>query len=405
LAILDVHQIAKTIRNQEKPSAPAPRERVLLSILISRKEGAPRLQKSVKGPPLLLELDVRCPVDLRSYTHDRDRMTQQSSPFKELKDFLTQQMRMSHLYQPLMLKTLIEGDGFALLKDIALSFLVHDESQIEYYIEITKRMPGPVLTRHQLVRREGTGFRLIPDVQQLKSDERRELLRLCNEAVANYAGQRGRKLYAHRRIALGDISGTVRYEVLRRAGFRCELCGIPASERALEVDHVLPRRHGGKDEVSNLQALCYRCNANKGARDDTDFRAVREALNDKSAECIFCTPGPRKVIAENELAFALADNHPVTSFHTLIVSRRHTPTYFDLHDPERRAINLLLDQVRLTVLAADKTVGGFNLGMNCGEVAGQTIMHCHVHLIPRRQGDVDQPRGGVRGVIPGKAAY
>lgn len=66
---------------------------------------------------------------------------------------------------------------------------------------------------------------------------------------------------------------------------------------------------------------------------------------------------------ENELAFALSDNHPVTSLHTLIVPRRHAPTYFDLHDPERRAINLLLDHVRFTVLAADKTVEGFNVGM------------------------------------------
>ena len=131
----------------------------------------------------------------------------------------------------------------------------------------------------------------------------------------------------------------------------------------------------------------------------------RDGLNDKLADCIFCTPGSRKFIAENELAFALADNHPVTSLHTLIVPRRHAPTYFDLHDPERRAINLLLDHVRFTVLAADKTVEGFNVGMNCGGVAGQTVMHCHVHLIPRRQGDVDQPRGGVRAVIPGKAAY
>jgi diadenosine tetraphosphate (Ap4A) HIT family hydrolase len=74
--------------------------------------------------------------------------------------------------------------------------------------------------------------------------------------------------------------------------------------------------------------------------------------------------------------------------------RRHAATYFDLHDPERRAINLLLDQVRKNILAADKTVEGFNVGMNCGVVAGQTIMHCHVHLIPRRSGDVDEPRGG-----------
>src|SRR5262245_20526319 len=193
-----------------------------------------------------------------------------SAVFRQLKDFLTQQMRMAHLYQPLMLRTLIEKGGAASLRDIASAFLTHDESQIEYYIEITKRMPGPVLTRHRLVRREGTGYRLIPEVQQLTPDERSELLRLCGEAIENYTGRRGRKLYDHRRIALGDISGTARYEVLRRAGFRCDLCGISAEERALEVDHILPRRHGGTDDVSNLQALCYKCNANKGARDDSE---------------------------------------------------------------------------------------------------------------------------------------
>jgi ATP adenylyltransferase len=330
---------------------------------------------------------------------------EQSAVFQQLNKFLTQQMRMSHLYQPLMLRALIEKGGCASLRDIASSFLMHDESQIEYYIEITKRMPGPVLTRHQLVRRDGADYRLVPDVEELTPDERSELLRLCEEAVANYSGRRGRKLYDHRRMALGDISGTARYEVLRRAGFRCDLCGISAEERALEVDHILPRRHGGTDDLSNLQALCYKCNANKGARDDSDLRSVRERMADRSAECFLCYPAHRPIIAQNELAIALYDAHPVTPLHALIVPRRHAASYFDLHDPERRAINLLLDQVRANVLAEDGAVEGFNVGMNCGQTAGQTIMHCHVHLIPRRPGDVDQPRGGVRGVIPGKAAY
>ena len=195
---------------------------------------------------------------------------QQSTAFQQLATFITKKMRMSHLYQPLMLKTLIEKGGTASLREIASAFLAHDESQIEYYIEITKRMPGPVLTRHQFVQRDGEGYRLIPDLQQLTRQQRETLLRLCDEAVETYTGRRGRKLYEHRRLALGDISGTARYEVLKRAGFRCELCGISAEERALEVDHILPRRHGGSDDLSNLQALCYKCNANKGARDDSE---------------------------------------------------------------------------------------------------------------------------------------
>ena len=110
-------------------------------------------------------------------------------------------------------------------------------------------------------------------------------------------------------------------------------------------------------------------------------------------------------MAENSLAVAFPDRHPVTVLHTLIVSRRHAPTYFELFEPERRAIGLLLDQVKDEARQADGSIEGFNIGMNCGEVAGQTVSHCHVHLVPRRKGDVADPRGGVRGVIPGKSVY
>jgi ATP adenylyltransferase len=104
-------------------------------------------------------------------------------------------------------------------------------------------------------------------------------------------------------------------------------------------------------------------------------------------------------------AFAMCASPSVTARHALVVSRRHAPTYFDLHDPERRAINVLLDQVRQHAFASDKIIDGFYVAINCGEAAGQPVMHCHVHWIPRRRGDVDQPRRGIRAVIPGKGAY
>ena len=88
-----------------------------------------------------------------------------------------------------------------------------------------------------------------------------------------------------------------------------------------------------------------------------------------------------------------------------MIARRHAATFFDLFEPERRAINQLLDGLRVEVMRKDVSVSGFNIGMNSGDAAGQTIGHAHVHLIPRRQGDVQDPRGGVRGVIPGKAIY
>ena len=332
-------------------------------------------------------------------------MAPATSTFERLRGFISGRMRMSHIYQPVMLKVLLERNGWASTREIAAAFLARDESQIDYYVEITKRMPGRVLASHGIVKKEGDGFRLTLDPQDLHPSEKDELICMCDAAVAQYVERRGGRLYDHRRTALGDISGTVRYEVLRRAGFRCELCGVPADERALEVDHITPRRHGGSDDLTNLQALCYRCNANKGARDDTDFRAVRDGLNARQHGCIFCNWEARAKVAENELAVAIRDGFPVTPLHTLIIPRRHAMTYFDLYEPERRAISLLLDQVRDEVVSADGHVQGFNIGMNCGAVAGQTVSHCHVHLIPRRSGDVADPRGGVRAVMPGKANY
>jgi diadenosine tetraphosphate (Ap4A) HIT family hydrolase len=112
-----------------------------------------------------------------------------------------------------------------------------------------------------------------------------------------------------------------------------------------------------------------------------------------------------RVIAFNALAFAVSDKYPATELHTLVISKRHVATFFDLFEPERRAINQLLDQLRDEIIKKDGLVSGFNIGMNNGDTAGQTVAHAHVHLIPRRQGDVQDPTGGVRGVVPGKASY
>jgi ATP adenylyltransferase len=314
-------------------------------------------------------------------------------------------MRMAHIYQPVMIKELLQSGGKASIRNIAAAFLSRDESQLEYYEQITKDMPGKVLGRHGIVERNGEEYRLIIDPSSLSSEERDELGRLCDEAISAYLQKRGKAVFDHRRAALGYLSGSLRYEVLKRAGFRCELCGVSADERAIEVDHIVPRKHGGEDDLTNLQALCFKCNANKGARDDVDFRVVREGMNARQSDCIFCNLPADRIIASNECAFAIRDKHPVTLLHTLVIPKRHAATFFDLFEPERRAINQLLDGLRIDVMKKDVSVSGFNMGTNSGDTAGQTIGHAHVHLIPRRQGDVKDPRGGVRSVIPGKAIY
>jgi diadenosine tetraphosphate (Ap4A) HIT family hydrolase len=127
-----------------------------------------------------------------------------------------------------------------------------------------------------------------------------------------------------------------------------------------------------------------------------------------SEPCLFCsvqTDDRKRIVAENELAYVIRDGFPVTQGHTLIIPKRHTADYFGLVQAEVHAINALMIEQRDLLGLDDSTIEGFNIGMNCGEVAGQTVFHCHVHLIPRRKGDVENPRGGVRHLISGKGFY
>jgi ATP adenylyltransferase len=105
------------------------------------------------------------------------------------------------------------------------------------------------------------------------------------------------------------------------------------------------------------------------------------------------------------LCYSIRDAFPVTELHTLIIPKRHVADYFDLYQPERNAIDQMLQNQRKSILELDNSVTGFNVGANVGQSAGQTVFHVHVHLIPRRDGDVSEPRGGVRGVIPSKQRY
>lgn len=328
-----------------------------------------------------------------------------SKPFKTLREFLTTRMRMSHIYQPLMIRTLLTHGGRATVRQIASNFLSKDASQLEYYEEITKNMPGKVLARHGIVRRDRDTFQLLPDISTFQPDERNELVRLCDAKVNEFMEKRGAAVFAHRALSASYVPGSVRYEVLKRAGGRCELCGIAHEERALEVDHIIPRKAGGPDDLANYQALCWKCNAKKGARDTTDFRKLRDLHQHRQSGCAFCEIDSKRVIAENALAVAVRDGYPVTLLHTLLIPKRHTDTYFELFSSERRAIEQLIDSQRMAIVKCDQAVGGFNIGINAGDVAGQTVMHCHVHLIPRRAGDVPSPRGGIRHVIPGKGSY
>lgn len=121
--------------------------------------------------------------------------------------------------------------------------------------------------------------------------------------------------------------------------------------------------------------------------------------------CPFCTIHPAvEILAETPVALAILDSFPVNPGHTLIIPRRHVASYFDLSTDEQNALWQLVNTAK-TLLENRFHPDGFNVGINIGETAGQSVMHVHIHLIPRYKGDVEQPRGGVRGVIQGKQSY
>ena len=120
--------------------------------------------------------------------------------------------------------------------------------------------------------------------------------------------------------------------------------------------------------------------------------------------CPFCLPDDSVVVLRNELCYARRDGYPVTKGHLLIVPFRHFANYFDASEEEIKEMSLLVAEAR-KILVQEHQPQGFNIGINVGAAAGQTVGHVHIHLIPRYEGDMDDPRGGVRGVIPEKQKY
>jgi len=321
----------------------------------------------------------------------------------KLKDFIEKKMSMSHIYQPVMIKVLLENGGYADKKTIAQNILSYDFSQVEYYEGITNNMVGRVLRKNEIVLKDKNNYEL-KLFEDLSSNEINELIALCDFKINEYIKKRGTKIWEHRRRNRKAVPGSTRYQVLKRADGRCELCGISKEEKALEVDHIVPKNNGGEDSIDNYQALCFSCNANKRDTDDTDFRNLNVKYQARQSDCIFCNMS-RKIIAENELSIAFYDKFPVTSKHVLIIPKRHCIDYFELSQPEINAMNRLTHVLKEQLKSEDSNISGFNIGFNSGEDAGQTVLHCHMHLIPRRKGDVENPIGGVRNLIPGKGDY
>ena len=319
--------------------------------------------------------------------------------FEGLQDFIRHKMRMTHIYQPIVIKTLLESGNTATAEDIARAFLNEDEAQLEYYIRIAKRWPLTTLRNHGIVGYERGGrkgvFTLL--LEDITPEQKARLVELCDLRREEYIENALRLPWFNRRGRREHIPGKLRFDVLAKSKGVCVACGISSLKRAIEVDHIVPVNMGGTSDLSNLQALCYKCNAQKRDRDDTDFIMVQNRLKYRNPECSLCMSRGR--ISENGMAFAMRDANPVTRLHSVVMPIRHTGTFFDLIPAEKASCLDLIDSVKSEIQGRDRTVTGFNVGFDSGSAAGQVEAHCLIHVIPRRRGDHGRSVGGIRGIL------
>lgn len=322
--------------------------------------------------------------------------------------FLKEKMHMQYIYQPVMIKSLLMNKGLASTEVIAKEILSaegnqsYDNKTIKFIEKIINNQPGRFLLSHNIVSRNENIYEL-NEFSKYTENEIQNLINECEKKInekRNTIKIKTRQFIPENRK---QVPGRIRFEVLKRANGRCELCGT--SDRELVIDHIKPKSRGGEDSINNYQALCVTCNSQKQDNDDTDFRKNKKEFNDLEKDCPFCNIDNRKIINEKNLAFAIYDLFPVTEYHLLIVPKRHVSEYFDLFKPEINEIHKIIKEVKAEIEKKDKTITGYNIGINNGEDAGQTIPHCHIHLIPRRKGDVIDPIGGIRNIIPGKGNY
>lgn len=188
---------------------------------------------------------------------------------EELLEFVTSKMRMSHVYQPLLIRSLLDAGGKASLRQVAATFVAEDEGQLRYYEDRIKVMPLKVLRKHGVCSYQNGVVSL--EVEALSFEQRATLRAACEQRIAAFLEQRGVDAWQQGALNIEPVGESLRFEILRRDR-RCQLCGAGPKDDVLEIDHIVPRSKGGSNDPGNLQVLCSRCNRGKSNRDDTDFR-------------------------------------------------------------------------------------------------------------------------------------
>ena len=191
----------------------------------------------------------------------------------ELQDFVDNRMRMSHIYQPLLIRCLLDAGGQATLRQLALEFAKEDEAQLRYYEKRIKAMPLRVLRQHGVIDYKDGVAKLA--VTKTAFKEKAGIRAACEQKIGEFLSSRGLSTWDYSLMNFDPVGDSLRYQILKRDRV-CQLCGATREQERLEVDHIVPRSKGGTNDPDNLQVLCIRCNRGKSNRDSMDLRDPRE---------------------------------------------------------------------------------------------------------------------------------
>ncbi len=272
-----------------------------------------------------------------------------------LSEFLSEKMSMTEIYQPVIIKELLRNGGECTKTDLAVELSRYDLSILDYYKKIVMRWPKDTLTKHNIVtyQRKGEVFRLNEGWVDLNQPG--EEIATCEEKINGWI-ERKKNLERS-----PQASQSVRYEILKRAKGRCELCGIPSSLRPIDIDHIVPQSKKNKKgkvlkdgnlidlhSEENLQALCSKCNRAKRATDSTDFRRTKKLVRDKIPSLIISEGRNPKVVELSGRKLILALNEKLIEEHE---------EYIAEHDKEK-SVGELADMLEVIFALAKQK--GYN---------------------------------------------
>ena len=283
-------------------------------------------------------------------------------------------MRMTHIYQPVMIRTLLESrDNTATVDQIAMNFLADDQSQLNYYKKITKRWPHITLKKHRVVSYEKNKYTLSLD-ERLSSKQRKKLIELCNLRLEEFM-ENDPWIRLFREIDSSPINSSMRYDVLARSKGVCVGCGAKSTEALLHVDHIVPRSLGGPTDPHNLQALCQKCNLQKRNRDETDFMRWHKQLQFRKNDCLLCSQ--KDTIKSNSLAHAIRPKD-LGAAGALVIPNRHVDAFVDLIPAEKQLCMILVDDI---IREGKKETGS---GFEVSGLDGTHDGHCRISVVSKK---------------------